>query len=95
MRGQNALLANAIPGGPAKVSAKEIRWLEQSVRDHSPVQSKFHFGLWSLSLISELIRRQFGKNLSLASVSRIVKMLGFSSQKPIYQAWQQDATLEH
>ncbi|MBP8276481.1 MAG: IS630 family transposase [Propionivibrio sp.] len=91
--GQNALLAKAIPGRPAKVSADEMRWLAQAVRDHSPLQYKFHFGLWTLSLIGELIRRQFGKKLSLASVSRIMKLLGFSAQKPLYQAWQQDATL--
>jgi hypothetical protein len=54
---------------------------------------KFVFGLWTLSLIAALIEREFGKKLSLASVSRIMKLLGFSAQKPLYQAWQQDATL--
>jgi len=91
--GQNALLAKPIPGRPAKISAEQMRWIAQVVRDHSPLQYKFHFGLWTLSLIGELIHRQFGKKLSLASVSRIMKLLGFSAQKPLYQAWQQDATL--
>ncbi len=91
--GQNALLAKPIPGRPPKVSAEEMRWLAQAVREHSPLQYKFHFGLWTLSLIAELIRREFGKKLSLASVSRIMKLLGFSAQRPLYQAWQQDATL--
>lgn len=50
-------------------------------------------GPWTLSLIAELIHRQFDKKLSLASVSRVMKLLGFSAQKPLYQAWQQDATL--
>ena len=31
--------------------------------------------------------------VSLASVSHIMKLLGLSAQKPLYQAWQQDATL--
>ena len=68
-----------------------MRWLAQAIRDHSPLQYKFDFGLRTLSLIAELIRRQFDKKLSLASVSRIMKLLGFSAQKPLYQAWQQDA----
>jgi len=61
----------------------------------SPQQYRFAFGLWALSLIATPIEREFGKKLSLASVSRITKLLGFSAQKPLYQAWQQDATLVH
>jgi len=91
--GQNALLAKPIPGHPPKVSAEEMRWLAKAIRDNTPRQYKFEFGLWTLSLIAELIHRQFGKKLSLASVSRVMKLLGFSAQKPLYQAWQQDAAL--
>jgi len=91
--GQNALLAKPISGRPPKVSSDELRWLARAVRDNSPLQFKFAFGLWTLSLIAALIEREFGKKLSLASVSRIMKLLGFSAQKPLYQAWQQDATL--
>ncbi|MCK0512466.1 IS630 family transposase [Aromatoleum buckelii] len=91
--GQNALLAKPIPGRPSKVSAEEMRCLAQAVRDHTPLQYKFEFGLWTLSLIRALIIRQFGKALSIATVSRLMKVLGFSAQKPLYQAWQQDAAL--
>jgi transposase len=91
--GQNALLAKPISGRPPKISADEMRWIAQAVRDNSPQQFKFEFGLWTLSLIGELIKREFNKSLSLASVSRVMKLLGFSAQKPLYQAWQQDAAL--
>lgn len=91
--GQNALLAKPIPGRPSKVSAQEMRWLAQAVRDYTPLQYEFEFGLWTLSLIRALINRQFGKELSIATVSRLMKVLGFSAQKPLYQAWQQDAAL--
>lgn len=91
--GQQALLAKPIPGRPAKVSAEEMRWLAQAVKDHTPLQFKFEFGLWTLSLIAELTQRQFGKQLSLAALSRIMKLLGFTAQKPLYQAWQQDVAL--
>ncbi|MFD2837849.1 IS630 family transposase [Azotobacter vinelandii] len=79
--GQNALLAKPVPGRPPRISAEEMRWLAQAVRDHSPLQYRFEFGLWTLSLIAELIRRQFGKTLSLSAVSRIMKLLGFTAQK--------------
>jgi transposase len=91
--GQKALHAKAIPGRPPKVTAEEMRWIARSVRDECPQQFKFAYGLWTLSLIGKLIERQFGKSLSLASVSRIMKLLGFSAQKPLYQAWQQDPVL--
>lgn len=91
--GQKALLSKPIPGRPPKVSSDEMRWLAQAVKEHTPLQFKFVFGLWTLSLIAALIERQFGKKLSLASASRIMKLLDFSAHKPLYQAWQQDATL--
>jgi len=42
--GQNALLVKPIPGRPPKVTAAEMRWLAQAVRDHTPLQFKFGFG---------------------------------------------------
>jgi transposase len=91
--GQNALLAKPIPGRPSKLSAEELAWIVKAVRDKTPQQLKFEFGLWTLSLIRHLIKRQFNKDLSVSSVHRIMKMLGFSAQKPRYQAWQQDPVL--
>lgn len=91
--GQNALLAKPIPGRPPKVNAEEMRWIAEMVKNHTPQQFKFEFGLWTLSLIQELIKRRFGKSLALASVSRIMRLLGFTTQKPLYQAWQQDSVL--
>ncbi|MDS4056729.1 IS630 family transposase [Accumulibacter sp.] len=91
--GQNALLAKPIPGRPSKVNAEELSWIANAVRDHNPQQFKFEFGLWTLSLIRHLIKRQFKKELSVSSVHRLMRILGFSAQKPLYQAWQQDPVL--
>ena len=91
--GQKALQAKPIPGRPPKVSGDEMRWIAQTVKDNTPQQLKFEYGLWTLSLIGELIRRQFGKSLSLSAVSRVMRLLGFTPQKPLYQAWQQDTVL--
>lgn len=91
--GQNALLAKPIPGRPSKPSTVDRSWIAQAVRDHTPQQFKFEFGLWTLTLIRHLINRQFNKTLSVSLVHRIMKILGFSAQRPLHRAWQQDATL--
>ena len=91
--GQNALLAKPVPGRPPKVTPQQKRWIAQAVREDTSQQFKFPHGLWTLSLIGKVIERQFGTSLSLASVSRVMKLLGFSAQKPLYQAWEQDPVL--
>ena len=88
--GQQALLSKPIPGRPPKVTAEEMRWIAQTVRDKNPQQMKFEFALWTLSLVVEVIYRKFGKRLTKPSVSRIMRILGFTPQRPLYRAWQQD-----
>ena len=88
--GQQALLSKPIPGRPPKVTAEEMRWIAQTVRDQNPQQMKFEFALWTLSLVGEVIYRKFGKRLTKPSVSRIMRILGFTPQRPLYRAWQPD-----
>ena len=94
--GQTVLLDKPISGLPFTVSSDDLHWLARAVRDNrdnTPSQFKFAFGVCTLSPIAALIEREFCKTLSMALVSRIMKDLGFSAQKPLYQAWQQDAKL--
>jgi transposase len=41
-------------------------------------------------MVAELIGRQFGVRLSVASVGRLLRTLGLSPQRPLYRAYQQD-----
>jgi transposase len=94
--GQKALLAKPIPGRPPKLDAQQMRWVAEAVRGKTPLQFRFEYALWTLTLIGELIRRQFGVRLTPASVSRVMRLLGFTVQKPLYRARQRDAVLvEH
>jgi transposase len=68
-------------------------WIAKTVKDHTPQQFKFEFRLWTLNIIRSLIKHHLKKDFSISSVHRIMKTLGFSAQRPLYQAWQQDATL--
>ncbi|WP_347560336.1 helix-turn-helix domain-containing protein, partial [Azotobacter chroococcum] len=62
---------------------------DRNDQEEQPLLVEFVFS--KNALIAELIRRQFGKTLSLSAVSRVMKLLGFTAQKPLYRAWQQDA----
>jgi transposase len=64
--------------------------LSRMIRDKTPLQFKFEYALWTLAIIRELIARQFGVKLSEVSVGRLMKRLGFTAQRPLYRAWQQN-----
>jgi transposase len=47
-------------------------------------------------MVTNLIRKQFGLKLSESSVGRLLHQMGFSCQKPLYRAYQQDSeAVEH
>jgi transposase len=66
MAGRTRCWPSRFPGRPSKVNAEELSWIANAVRDHNPQQFKFEFGLWTLSLIRHLIKRQFKKELSVS-----------------------------
>jgi len=55
----------------------------------NPRQLEFNFGLWTRRRVRELIRREFGIDYTEQNVGKILKLLGFSPQRPVYQAVQQ------
>lgn len=69
--GEPAHKAKPIPDRPAKLDESQMRLPAQTVTDQTPLEHGFEVGLWTLSLMRELIRRQFGYTLALASVSRV------------------------
>ena len=91
--GEHALNARPIRGAKPKVDAKQMAKLARIVRTKNPLQLNFEFALWTLAMIRELIRREFDVRLSEVSVGRLMKRLGFTPQRPLYRAWQQDPAL--
>ena len=70
-----------------------MRLIAKTVRDKTPCLMRLEFGLQTLSLIGEVTHHQFGKRLTSPSVGRIMRLLGFTPQKPLYRAWQQELVL--
>lgn len=90
--GWDGLKAGRIAGRPKKLTAGQIRWIYKTVTGKNPLQLDFPFALWTRQMISTLIYRRFGLKLSLTSVGRLLAQLGLSCQKPLFRAWQQDAS---
>jgi transposase len=91
--GEGALAAKPIPGAPSKLDAKQMAKLSRIVRTKNPLQLTFPYALWTLAMIRELIKREFRVSLSEVSVGRLMRRLGFSPQRPLYRAWQQNPAL--
>lgn len=91
--GLDALRAKAIPGRPARLDGKQLRWLYQAITSKNPLQYKFEFALWTRGMVRELIREQLGVRLSDVSVGRLLKKLGLSPQKPLRRAYEQNPEL--
>jgi len=91
--GEAALKAKPIPGKPPKLDGKQMQRLARIIRTKNPLQLKFEYALWTLAMVRVLIRQEFGVRLSEVSVGRLLKRLGFSPQRPLYRAWQQNPVL--
>jgi transposase len=51
---------------------------------------QFDFGLWTRKIVRDLIRREFGIDYTPQNVGKILKMLGFSPQRPVWRAPERD-----
>jgi transposase len=91
--GWDALKAKPVPGRPPKLNASQMQWLAKAIREKDPRQLSFPFALWTLAMVRELILRKFDVRLSEVSVGRLLRTLGFTPQRPLYRAWQQDRAL--
>jgi transposase len=87
--GLAALSTKIASGRKRLLSDKQMLELSRCLR-MNPRQLELDFGLWTRKLVRELIRRKFGIDYSEQNVGRILKMLGFSPQRPVYQALERD-----
>jgi transposase len=80
--------------GRPKESGKLAGWqaacVARTITDKFPEQLKMAWGLWTREAIRELIKETFKIELSISSVSRLLKKWGFTPQKPIRQAYQRN-----
>lgn len=60
------------------------------ITDRCPDQLKLPFALWTREAVGELIETRYGISVSVWTVGRYLKRWGFTPQKPLRRAYEQD-----
>ncbi len=88
--GLAAISTKIASGRPTTLDDSEMIRLYTMIYGKDPRSQGFGLALWSRAMIRDLIKRAFGKGVSLVTTGRILKKLGMSPQRPLYRAWKQD-----
>ena len=78
------------PKQSGKLAGWQASWVVRTITDKCPDQLKLPWGLWTRECIKELIKIKYGIQLSISSVSRLLKKWGFTPQKPIRRAYERN-----
>ena len=71
------------PGRPPKLTERQQAWVYRTVTQNNPLQLQFEFALWTRAMVRHLIRQKYGVVLSLASVGRLLRLMGLTPQRPV------------
>lgn len=64
--------------------------IKSSIIDQRPEQLKMDFFLWSRAAVGQLIEQEYGIKLQVRSVGKYLARWGFTPQKPIKRAYEQN-----
>jgi len=90
--GEKALQAQkrGRPVGRQSLTGRQAQAVQKTIIDHTPDQIKLPFCLWTREAVGLLIKKRFGTNLSVWTVGRFLNEWGFTPQKPVRRAFEQD-----
>ena len=67
--------------------------LKKAITDHTPDQLKFPFALWTRRAVQQLIKQLFSINMPIRTVGEYLSRWGFTPQKPLRRAYEQNPKL--
>lgn len=88
--GWQALEEGRRSGRPKKLNGKIMAWLYDAITLGDPRQFQFPFCLWTLDVIRSVLKKKYKIELSKSSISRLLRHMGLSAQRPIYRAYKRD-----
>jgi transposase len=95
-RAEGEASLNARRKGPAKgsrtlLTPKQAEHMRQLIVDKCPEQLKLPFYLWTREAVQELILRKCGVAVSINTAGNYLRAWGFTVQKPVRRAYEQNA----
>lgn len=76
--------------GGKKINGNQAADVRRLIREKMPDQLKLSFGLWTREAVQQLILNKYGIELSRWQVGRYLKSWGYTPQKPISKAFEQN-----
>jgi transposase len=88
--GIDGLKVRPLPGAAPKLTDQQTSQLRGWLVGRDPRQFQFDFALWTRKIVRDLIRQQFGVEMTPQGIGKLLHRLGLSPQRPLYRAYQQD-----
>jgi transposase len=78
------------PKHQSRLAGHQAATIVRLITDRCPDQLKLPFALWTREAVGELIEKRYGLSVSVWTVGRYLKRWGFTPQKPLRRAYEQD-----
>lgn len=88
--GEEALASTKATGPKPKLTEKQLAKLKATIIGKNPLQLSFGTALWSLPIVAAFVEREFDVVLHESTISRLLKRMGLTPQKPQRRAFQRD-----
>ena len=89
-KGIEGLQSTKASGPKPKLSDKQKQQVRQWILGKDPRQYGFDFGLWTRSIVAEMIQDKFGVTLGLTAIGRLLASLKITPQKPLRRSYERD-----
>jgi transposase len=88
--GVEALRSRPATGRPRSLTPRQEQQVFRWINGCDPRQYGLDFGLWTRSIVADLIERKFAIRLGVTAVGELLAKLGLTPQKPLQRAYQRD-----
>jgi len=89
-RGREALKSTTAKGPTPKLTQVQKNQVRRWIIGKDPRQYGFDFGLWTRSIVAQMIQDKFEVSLTLPSIGHLLTSLEITPQKPLRRAYERD-----